>query len=170
MISGRAQPGEYAEYAQSDIDFVKGDDIVAILESQITDTVALLRSIKDADFTYAPGKWTLRQVVHHMSDDERIFAYRCLCLMRNDPRPLAGFDEKLYAEFADSGQRPMPPLIDELLIVRSATLALLRDISEEAWMRRGIVNGYGATVRGLAFHIVGHELHHLRIIREKYLR
>ena len=168
MKSGRAEPGEYASYAQSDIDFVQGDDVVAALRSQIEATLALLAGVDDMP-GYEPGKWTLKQVVQHLSDDERIFAYRCLCLARNDLRPLEGFDEKLYAAFAESGQRPFAELLDELRIVRSGTIALLEGLSSEAWMRRGVVNGYSATVRGLAFHIAGHELHHVRIIRDKYV-
>jgi DinB superfamily len=166
--SGRPELGEYASYAQSDIDLVQGDDIVSTLESQIEDTLGLLAPLEDTP-VFAPGKWTLKQAVHHLSDDERIFAYRCLCLARNDPRPLEGFDEKLYAAFAGSDHRPYADLLDELRIVRVATIALLRGLSPEAWLRRGIVNGYSATVRGLAFHIAGHELHHIRAIRERYL-
>jgi uncharacterized damage-inducible protein DinB len=172
MTSGRAVAGEYAGYAQSDIDLVRGDDIVAALASQIEDTIALLQPVDDSaagTFVYAPGKWTLKQVVHHLSDDERIFAYRCLCVARGDPRPLPGFDEKQYEQCSDSNQRSLDDLLNEVRLVRKTTLALLENLNSEAWMRRGIVNGYGATVRGLAFHIAGHELHHVRIIREKYL-
>jgi hypothetical protein len=170
--SGRPEPGEYASYAQGDIDRVAGDDIVAAFELQIEDTAALLAPFDDSEagvLVYAPGKWTLKQVVHHLSDDERIFAYRCLCIARNDSRPLAGFDEKQYAEAADSNSQPLNRLIDELRIVRRATVALLAGLTSDAWLARGLVNGYSATVRGLAFHIAGHEKHHALIIREKYL-
>ncbi|HEY3739361.1 MAG TPA: DinB family protein [Bryobacteraceae bacterium] len=172
MKSGRAEAGEYAAYAQADIDLVEGDDILVTLAAQIEQTLALFEDVDDTlagTVSYEPGKWTLKQIVHHLSDDERIFAYRCLCLARNDLRPLEGFDEKQYEQHAGSNELPLSELVEELGTVREGTLALLRSLHDEAWMRRGTVNGYSATVRGLAFHIAGHELHHARMIREKYL-
>jgi DinB superfamily len=172
MISGRPLAGEFADYAQTDINYVSGDDIVSTLEQQLLETLSLLRAVPEdiaASLTYAPGKWNLKQVVGHLADDERIFAYRALCIARNDRRPLAGFDEKAYVQFAGFEQRSFDDLLQELTIVRHASLALFRGLSNEAWMRRSMVNGYSATVRGLAFHIAGHELRHLRTIRERYL-
>jgi uncharacterized damage-inducible protein DinB len=171
--SGRPSPGEYADYAQADIGLVQGDDIVATLGRQIEETLALLSSVSDGratTLTYAAGKWTLKQVVGHLSDDERIFAYRALCVARGDARPLPGFEEKDYVRFASFETQPFAELLDELRIVRQATIALARGLSAEALVRRGIVNGYPASPRGLLFHIAGHELHHLRILRERYLR
>ena len=158
---------------QADIDLVEGDNVIAALAAQIDETVELLESVDDLMAggcrAYEPAKWTLKQIVHHLSDDERIFAYRCLCLARNDQRSLEGFDEKQYEQHSNSNEQPLRELLDELRTVRCATLALLRGpLDRTTWMRRGTVNGYSATVRGLAFHIAGHELHHVRIIREKY--
>jgi uncharacterized damage-inducible protein DinB len=170
--SGRPNAGEYAAYAQADIDFVQGDDIVRTLAAQVEETIATFAPIPDAragTLAYAPGKWNLKQVVGHLSDDERIFAYRALCVVRNDTRPLAGFDEKDYVRFASFNDRSFADLLDELRVVRAASIALFRSLSPEEWLRRGMVNGYSATVRGLAFHMAGHELHHMRIVREKYL-
>jgi DinB superfamily len=170
--SGRPEAGEYAAYAQADIDFVKGDDIVRTLAAQVEETIAILAPIEDqlaGTMTYAPGKWNLKQVIGHLSDDERIFAYRALCVARNDTRPLAGFEEKDYVRFASFNDRSLVDLLDELRVVRAASIALFRSLSLEEWLRRGTVNGYSATVRGLAFHMAGHELHHMRIVREKYL-
>jgi hypothetical protein len=170
--SGRPVPGEYADYAQADIDKVNGDDAVSVLEALAEETVAFLRELPEeklAAVRYAPGKWTLKDLVAHLIDDERIFAYRALCLARGETAPLPGFDEKIYAECAAGEERPWPDLLAEYAIVRAATLALLRSLSAAAWARRGTVNGYPATARGLAFHIAGHELHHLRIVRERYL-
>jgi hypothetical protein len=174
MISliGRPVPGEFADYASADIEKVSGDDIIAALESQLEETLHLLRSIGESRAAargYAPGKWTLKQVVGHMSDDERIFAYRCLCIARNDTRELPGFDEKLYAEHADFDGRRFTDLLEEFKIVRKASITLFQGLTAEAWMRRGIVNGYSATVRGLAYHMAGHELHHRETIRTRYL-
>lgn len=170
MRSGRPQPGEYADYAQNDIDFVDGDDAVAILTRQRDELIAFIAPLEEkADFAYAPGKWTLKEVVGHLADDERIFAYRALCLARGDTRPLPGFDEKEYMLFSGFASRTLADLLDEYRSVRDATISLFAPMAAAAWMRRGIVNGYSATVRGLAFHIAAHELHHLRIIRERYL-
>jgi uncharacterized damage-inducible protein DinB len=171
--SGRPQDGEFAEYAKADIDRVVGDDAVEILTAQARDTLALLESLdeaKVAGLTYASGKWTLKEVVGHLADDERIFAYRALCLARGDSLPLLGFDEKVYVASADFERRSLADLMAEYRAVRQATITLLAGLPSDAWRRRGTVNGYSASVRGLAFHIAGHELHHLRILREKYLR
>ena len=169
--SGRPLDDEFADYSKPDIDRVAGDDAVRALAIQAMDTLALLKLLNDSDIrgvTYAPAKWTIKQVIGHLSDDERIFAYRALCIARNDSRPLAGFDEKRYVEFADFESRPVVQLITEYCAVRRATISLLEGLSPEAWVRRGMVNGYRASPRGLAFHVAGHELRHVRALREKY--
>lgn len=169
--SGRPAPGEYADDARADIDQVQGDDIEEVLGRQIAGTLALLSTLDDAragTLRYAPDKWSVKQVVGHLSDDERIFAYRALCLARNDPRPLPGFEENDYVRFGSFEAQPFADLIEELRIVRQATIALVRGLSPEAMLRRGIVNEYPASVRGLLFHVAGHELHHVRVLRERY--
>jgi hypothetical protein len=170
--SGRPQPGEFAEYAQHEIDLVAGDDAVAALAAQIRETLALLTPIDEkiaSTLVYAPGKWTLKQIVGHLSDDERIFVYRALCVARNEPSALPGFDENQYVRFAGFETRSWLDLLEDLRIVRNATLAFFGGLTTEAWLRRGMVNGYAASARGLAFHIAGHERHHARIVRERYL-
>ena len=170
MQSGRPERGEYADYAQSDFDFVTGDDAAEVLARQRDELIAFLAPLEErSDFAYAPEKWTLKEVVGHLADDERIFAYRALCLARGDTRPLPGFDEKEFMAGSGFGARTLADLLDEYRTVRDASISLFAPMTSEAWMRRGIVNGYSATVRGLAFHIAAHELHHLRIIRERYL-
>ena len=170
--SGRPQPGEYADYAQADIDFVQGEDILEILAAQLESTFKVLEPIPEeqaATLTYGTGKWNLKEVVGHLSDDERIFAYRALCVARNDLRPLPGFEEKDYVRFASFNERSFAQLLREFQIVRAASIAFFETLTCQEWLRRGTVNGYSATVRGLAFHMAGHELHHMRIAREKYL-
>ena len=170
--SGRPVEGEYASYAKPDIDAVAGDDAVAALEAQSREVLALLELVGEAaarGLTYAPGKWTLKEVVGHLADDERIFVYRALCLARGDTRALPGFDEKLYARHSGFEERTLADLLAEYRAVRHATLAFFAGLPAEAWGRAGAVNDYRATVRGLAFHIAGHELRHLRALREKYL-
>jgi uncharacterized damage-inducible protein DinB len=170
-MTGRPEIGEFAPYAQEDIDLVQGDDAVSVLETQLDQALALLAPLSEtaAGFSYAPGKWSLKQVVGHMVDDERIFAYRILCVARQEPLPLPGFDENAYVAAAGFADRTLAGLLGEYRTVRAATLSLLRSFSPEAWLRRGNVNGYEASARGLAFHVAGHELHHLRILQERYL-
>lgn len=170
--SGRPQPGEYAAYAQADFDLVRGDDAVAALAAAAAETLALLRPLDDAaiaGLAYAPGKWTIKEVLGHLADDERIFAYRALTIARGDGTELPGFDEVLYVATAGFEERALADLLAEYRSVRQASLAFFAGLPAAAWLRRGIVNGYSATTRGLAFHIAAHELHHLRLLRERYL-
>jgi hypothetical protein len=135
-------------------------------------TTALFRALAEPaerGFTYAPGKWPLKTMLGHLIDDERIFIYRLLCVARGEDHELPGFDEKLYAHNAESEHRSLESLLAEYSVVRAATLALLRGLPSAAWHRRGRVNGYACSVRGLAFHIAGHELHHHRVVRERYV-
>lgn len=171
-LSGRPLPGEYAPYAQADIDSVIGTDAATVLAALEVDTGNFLGSLPENQIRgvrYAPAKWTLKEVLGHIVDDERIFAHRAFCLARGETAPLAGFDEKLYAVNADAENRAWRDLLDDYRVVRAASIALFRSLTPAAWQRAGEVNGYRATPRGLAFHIAGHELHHLRIVREKYL-
>ncbi|MEA2165796.1 MAG: hypothetical protein QOK37_3923 [Thermoanaerobaculia bacterium] len=171
MISGRPLDGEFAAYAASDIDRVDGNDAVEALSSQWTDVVAVFLSLNDKAIRgkrYAPGKWTVKEVIGHLIDDERIFAYRALCIARKDTRPLAGFDENDYVAASDFESRTLANLMAEYRAVRAATLAFFESLTSEEWLRRGNVNGHEASVRGLAFHMAGHELHHLRTLRERY--
>jgi DinB family protein len=170
--TGRPGPGEYAEYASQDISSVPGDDAVDALERLAGETVAQFHALAGPaarGLTHGHGKWTLKQVLGHLIDDERVFAYRLFCLARGEAGELPGFDENRYAAHAEYEARSLEALLAEYTAVRGATLALLRTLSPAAWARRGRVNGYAASVRGLAFHIAGHELHHLRAVRERYL-
>jgi len=170
--SGRPGPGEYASYAREDVDAAQGDDAVGVLARQRDEVLGFFAALDERaveGLRYAPGKWTVKEVLGHMIDDERIFLYRALCLARGEPRELPGFDEKLYAEGADFETRPLADLLVEYRLVRDASLAFFAGLPAAAWLRHGVVNGYPATVRGLAFHVAGHELHHLRILHERYL-
>jgi hypothetical protein len=170
--SGRPVEGEYAPYAKADIDLVEGDDAFAALTAQRDLVLAFFGGIEESaatGLTYAPGKWTLKEVAGHLCDDERIFAYRALCIARGDPRPLPGFDENEYMAGANFEARTLAEIVGEYRTVRWASITLFASLTEEAWLRRGEVNGYEVSVRGLAFHIAGHELHHLRVLRERYV-
>lgn len=171
MRSGRPLQGEFADYAAADIAHVSGDDALAALASQAERVLALLSSVNDdavEGVTYAPDKWMLKDVVAHLADDERVFAYRLLCLARRDTRLLEGFDEKQYATEASATRRSWVSLLADYAAVRNATITFLEGLPAEAWTYRGTVNGYEASVRGLAFHIAGHELRHLRSIETLY--
>lgn len=169
MSTGRPAPGEYASYAADDIALVPGEDAIEALRACARETAALFSSLREERITYAPGKWTLKEVLGHLIDDERIFAYRALCVARADPRPLAGFDEKEYVAATSFESRTFASLLREFESVRASTIAFFESLTEEEWRRRGVVNGYEASVRGLAFHIAGHELRHLSVVRARYL-
>lgn len=137
--------------------------------NETTTLLATVSEEKASRLTYAPGKWTLKEIVGHLIDDERIFGYRALCVARADARTLDGFDENAYVAATGFEQRSMADLVREYETVRAASIAFFESLTPLEWLREGSVNGYVASVRGLAFHIVGHELHHLRVIRERYL-
>jgi len=171
MKSGRPEPGEYGAHAAADIARVAGDDIVVALTRQQAAFLTLLDRLDESrirGLRYEADKWTVKEVIGHMIDDERIFAYRALCIARGDARPLESFDENLYQRGADFENRDLATLAGEYPLVRGATIALFKPLTAEAWMRRGHVAGYEASVRGLAFHIAGHELHHMAILKDRY--
>jgi len=167
---GRPQPGEYAPYYESYIARVGGDDILAALDRQRRDTMLLLsgRDEEDGDFRYAPDKWSAKEVLGHVCDSERVFAYRALRIARADSTPLAGFEQDDYVRNGPFAHRPLADLVEDFIAVRRATLSLFRNLDEAAWLRRGIANKHEVTVRALAYIIAGHELHHRRILEEKY--
>ncbi|MBL8749153.1 MAG: DinB family protein [Planctomycetes bacterium] len=166
----RPGPDEFAPFFQGYVARVPDGDVIATLERQGAATVARLAGVADArgGFAYAPGKWTVRRVVQHVADGERLFAYRALCLARGEQASLPPFDEDLYAANDGSDQRTLRSLTEEFASVRAATLTLLRGLSPDAWSRRGLVSGRPASVRAQAWIAAGHELHHLEVLRERY--
>ena len=170
--TGRPAPGEYADYATADIAVVPGDDAIDALTQLAEQTPELFRELAEAaerGLTYAPGKWTLKEILGHLVDDERIFTYRLLCLARGENRELPGFDEDRYTTCGEFTSRTLEDLLSEYSATRVATVTLLRGLPPDAWSKSGRVNGYSCSVRGLAFHIAGHELHHQRVVRERYM-
>ena len=170
FIIARPQPGEYAPYYDRYISLVQGEDILDTLDQQRRQTMLLLsgRNDEDGDFRYAPGKWSAKEVLGHVCDTERIFAYRALRIARADATPVEGFEQDDYVRNGPFAQRPLADLVEDFIAVRRATLSLLRNLDEAAWSRRGIANNNEVTVRALAYTIAGHELHHRRILEEKY--
>jgi uncharacterized protein YciI len=170
-VPGRPEPNEYAPYASAYVDLVEGGDVLRAFTLQRADVLEFLRPLSEATAgsAYAPGKWTVKQVLGHITDTERIFTYRALCLARGETAPLPGFEEDDYVRAANFNACALPALLEEFRAVRESTLALYWNLPAEAWHRRGMVNDYSATVRGLAFTSAGHERHHLKILRERYL-
>jgi uncharacterized damage-inducible protein DinB len=169
----RPQAGEYSPYYDRYISLVQGADILNTLDQQRRETMTLLcgHDEQDGDFRYAPGKWSAKEVLGHVCDSERVFAYRALRISRADATPpLEGFEQDDYVRNGPFAKRPLADLVEDFIAVRRATLSLLRNLDQEAWMRRGVANENEVTVRGLAYIIAGHELHHRRILEEKYFR
>jgi len=166
----RPEAGEYAPYYAKYIALVPGSDILGALETQRLQMIQLFaaRSERDGNFRYAPDKWTVKEVLGHVADTERIFAYRILRIARADQTPIEGFEQDDYVRNAAFNKRPLAELAEEFALVRSATIALLRGIEKEAWLRRGIANKNEVSLRALAFVIAGHELHHRGILEERY--
>ncbi|HXV15743.1 MAG TPA: DinB family protein [Gemmatimonadaceae bacterium] len=168
----RPAADEHNPYFSLYIDRVPDGDIVEILGKQIPETVEFLRAIPEsrADYRYAEGKWSIRQIVGHLSDGERVFQYRAMRFSRLDTTPVPGFDENLFVANAPFAHMSMEDLISELEHLRMASIRLLSGLDAEAMGRRGVANGNEISVRALAFVMAGHVAHHLDIIRTRYLQ
>ncbi len=162
---------DYAPHYEKYISLVPGNNVVNALEQQISETLALCSgcSEEQGDFRYAPDKWTLKELVGHVVDTERVFAYRALRISRNDKTPIEGFEQDDYVRYGPFGRCRLSDLVDELRQVRCTSVHLFRSLDEEAWMRRGIASNNEVTVRALAYIVAGHELHHRKILQERYL-
>jgi hypothetical protein len=168
----RPANAEFAAYYGKYIELVKGDDIVAALEQQLSATLALLRGLTETQgiHRYEPGKWSIKEVVGHVIDAERIFAYRALRIARNDQTPLAGFEQNGYVASANFDAAVLADLAAELELVRRSNLAMFRQFDPEAWQRRGTASEHPVSVRALAYIVAGHELHHVGLLRTRYLQ
>ena len=167
-----SRPGsdEYAPHYGPYVALVPSEDLLTVLTDQAQATQRLLAGVSEerALYRYAPGKWSVKEVVGHVSDAERIFAYRALRFARGDRTPLPGFDEEAYAPAGRFDARPLGDLAAELDSVRKATVALFSGLDAEALVRRGPANNNEVSVRALAYVIAGHERHHMAILRERY--
>jgi hypothetical protein len=171
IVPGRPKAGEYGEYYEKYVALIPGTDILGTLEGQRLVMSQLLgaRSEREGNFRYAPDKWTVKEVIGHVTDSERIFAYRALRFARGDRTPLAGFEQDGYVKNGGFGERTLEDLAEEFADVRGATITLLNGLDQAAWQRRGVASNNEVSVRALAYIIAGHELHHRRILEEKYL-
>lgn len=166
----RPHASEYASFYSGYVAGVPDGDIVATLRTAGDELIATLSAIPESrgDFRYADGKWSIRTVIGHVIDVERIFSYRALRVGRGDATPLPGFEENNYAVTAASDARTVADLVAELTAVRASTVRLFASFSVDAWTRRGIASNAEVSARALAWITTGHALHHLRILKERY--
>lgn len=169
--SMRPEADEHHAYYAKYIALVPQAMPIPALEQQLTELLPFLHGLSEemGDHRYAPGKWTVKQVIQHLIDGERVFAYRALRAARGDRTPLPGFDENAYADQADVSGRTLRSLVDELELLRRANLALFSSMSEEQLRRRTVANEHEISARALAFIIAGHTRHHANLLRERYL-
>lgn len=163
---------EYAPYYSTYVKLVNDDeDLLGNFALQMEETIALLQDISDyqAQFRYSPEKWSIKEVIGHMADTERIMSYRLLCIARGETIDLPGFDETEYVQNASFNQQSVEDLLQDLFVVRQSTLHLIKSLTSEDLTRRGTANHSDVTVRALIVIIAGHELHHRNIIRERYI-
>jgi len=170
-MTQRPQQGEYAVSYGKYIDLVPSGDFLQILQDQRRELIGLLSPLTEeqGEFRYAPGKWSIKEVLGHITDAERIFAYRLLRIARGDQTPLPGFEQDDYIRNGNFAARKLTDLLEEFSAVRESTLCLIRTLDHDAWHRRGVANEKEITVFALAFIIAGHERHHRIILEKQYL-
>jgi len=168
----RPTPAEYAPYYETYIGKVPPGDIIDLLASGVEETVRLLHDLGDhqAVFRYARGKWSIKEIVGHLSDTERVYTYRALRFVRNDATVLPGFDQDTFVDEAAFDARPLADILDEFRAVRAASIAFVRGTSPATLLRRGTARGFEFTVRAIPYILAGHEIHHMGVVKERYLR
>ena len=171
MIMKRPESSEHPAYYTHYISLVKGDNVLKQLENQVIDIQAIISEIPEEkeNFAYAPGKWTIKEVLGHIIDTERIMAYRALRFARKDQTHLSGFDENEYVVNSNYNNRTLYDIAHEFAIVRESNLALFKHFDEETLSQQGTANNNEASVRAILFMIAGHANHHLNVIKTKYL-
>jgi DinB superfamily len=162
---------EAAEYYFTYINKVPAGDVLGIIEGQLSETVALYGDIPEPQslHRYAPDKWSIREVVSHLNDTERLFVFRAMWFARAFESPLPSFDQDIAIATAGADARPLSSHLEEFRTIRAATLTFFRGLSTEAWVRRGTASGNPFSVRALAYIVAGHTIHHDKIVRERYL-
>jgi uncharacterized damage-inducible protein DinB len=146
-------------------------DILDLLRTQVRETSALVAALNEeqAEFRYAEGKWSIKEMVGHLTDTERVMVYRAVCIARGETQSLPGFDENQYVAHAKFQTRAVPDLLEELRVVREASIRFFATLDEEEVARKGLANGKEVTAGALAYIVAGHERHHQSVLRERYL-
>lgn len=167
----RPQPAEYDPYYQKYVSLVPEEQIVPALETQIGELTKLLEAVPEekGTYSYADGKWTIKEVLSHLIDGERMFAYRVLRIARGDKTPIEGFEQDGYIENSHANRRSIAELIREFALLREANVMLFANLERDDWVRVGTANNVEISVRSLAWIMVGHVRHHVAILSEKYL-
>lgn len=167
----RPSAGHFAPFYAGYIDRVGDEDVLALLDEEFEPTVAMFRELREEQllFRYAPDKWSVKQLLGHLIDSERVFQYRALRFARADQTPLPGFEENDYAQQGAFDARPIEELLAEFAAVRQSSLTLLRGFGPEIFERTGVANGSVMSVAAIAWVMVGHQRHHLVVLRERYL-
>jgi hypothetical protein len=163
---------EYAPYYERYVSHVSENDILPVLRAQMDELDVLLEHVApdQETFRYAEGKWSIREIVGHLIDGERVFGYRVFCIARGEQQNLPGFDQDEYMLTAPYDRIELEDLMSELRLIRLGNIALLRTLDEEAWSRSGMANNSSVSVRALAFIMAGHLRHHMNVLRERYLK
>ncbi|HRG88965.1 MAG TPA: DinB family protein [Chitinophagales bacterium] len=172
MIITPPAPTEYEGHFGNYINLTQTSDLLAALQADNENFAAFIKQIPadKLDYRYAEGKWTIREIITHITDAERIFAYRALRFARNDKTALPGFEENDYVPESNATNRSIESLLAEYSIVRQSTIALLQNLSPDMLLRQGTASNYHISVRALGYTILGHTLHHQQVIRERYLK
>ena len=167
----KPEPGEYPAYFNNYLERLPETDIMALLAAQVETLCKLLEKLPEAatEKGYAEGKWSLKELLQHLLDTERIMCYRALCFSRHESIMLPGFNENVYAENSDANRRPLTEMLAEYRLLRQSTIALFQSFSAEMLLRKGQANNAAYTVRSLAWVIAAHEDHHLHIMQTRYL-
>lgn len=171
MKPSQLPPSEYAPYYAPYIAALNDGDMIEELEISLHEFIRFVQDIPlgKHDFRYAEGKWTIKEIILHLIDAERIFSYRALRIARNDQTPLPGFDENAYVDNSNANDRHLQQLLTELALVRQSTLALFRTFSPEMLERKGVASDNVISVRAIGLIITGHMKHHQRVFAERYL-
>jgi DinB superfamily len=167
----RPRPGDYSTYYENYITLIGDEDILKILNDQSKKTQDILNSFSEhrGNYRYADGKWTVKEVVGHLLDTERVFAYRALCIARGEKKSLPGFDQNDYVSEGNFNRRELFDLNYEFRLLRESNLLLFRSFTPEMLKLKGFANESSVTVLAILFIIAGHEKHHMNVLREKYI-
>ena len=166
----RPDSNDYGSWYAGYVSLVPEEDVLSAIETQSSETQKLLASLDDAHAAhrYAEGKWSIKEVIGHITDAERVFGYRALCISRGEQQSLPGFDQDEYMRTAGFDAWKIGDLAEAYALGRRANIVFFRNLPEEAWTRRGTASNYPVSVNALAYIIVGHERHHVKVLREKY--